>query len=202
MNLLSYNLADVKAPEIRSGLASLPSPGGFSEAGAHIIRAIHAIPALFEGVDLGNIVIYLGRAAATPPHVVGRFREHESNKGHEYGAMLLKAPTKVVLKWEAAAIRLLHGIMRRGALCVQNLAIDERGPEPAHPESIIYMTWKVVAWRDVRVATRYDIQRIAEDAAQHYGNDRLESEFLMALDPLSRPRRDLADIEWHHAHMV
>lgn len=196
----AYNLPEVSSGHIEDGLASALLCRRFHEAGRHVIRSIHGIPRLFEGVSLGSLEVYLGRSGATPKHVKSRFRDHLDEKRHEFGMILVVGDTENIVTWEGIANHILLRLKDRGLLCVANLAAGGHGNVPECRYSCIYMTWRVARKKQVAVATRRDIVDISEEIADDYGVRSLEESLTVAMDSLSRPSRDYADLIWHREH--
>lgn len=199
-SLLAFDLDTVTRQHIRDGIDAAPAYQQFSAAVKHVIRSIHAIPALFAGLARGEIEVYLGRAGGTEDHVAGRFRSHYQNKEHEHGVVLFEGATADVISWEGSSNRILRGLARRGMLCVANILAGENGPTPSTRNSVVYMTWKEIG--RVRVGTPgvYDIEDIADEVAASTHENRPAKQIATALAPIVYPNSELADMNWHRAH--
>lgn len=200
MSLLAFNLPEVLADHVGDGLKAAPFFTRFSDAGQHVIRSIHAIPKLFGDVERGEVEVYLGRAGATTKHVMNRFRDHRGSKDHEFGMVLFVGATDDVASWEGTANRILMGLMARGQLCVANAVAGSQGRRPDESESCVYLTWRLGPPREVGTAKKPHIISIAEEVADARSETRSASQLRTALDPLSRPERDFAAVDWHEAH--
>jgi hypothetical protein len=200
MSLLAFNLPEVLADHVGDGLEAAPFFTRFSDAGQHVIRSIHAIPKLFGDVERGEVEVYLGRAGATSKHVMNRFRDHRGSKDHDFGMVLFVGATDDVVSWEGTANRILMGLMARGQLCVANAVAGSQGRRPDEAESCVYLTWRLGPLREVGTAKKRHIISIAEDVADARSETRSASQLVTALDPLSRPTRDYAEVDWHRAH--
>lgn len=107
----------------------------------HTIRVIHGIPGVHDTLKLDDLDVYLGRS--TPRNVVSRWREHQKEKRHLYGAVLFSCSATISLKLEKLALKLLDQLRRRKSLCVgmANAIHDSRGNRPGEDTGVIYLTW-------------------------------------------------------------
>ena len=186
---------------LSNGLCQAPSHSRFVPAARHIICAIHSIPDLFENVERGDLELYVGRAAATPGHVYNRFRDHHtSEKGHQFGMVVLRCETRVVALWEGVANRAIKLLQHRRQLCVANVSAHGGGSMPAHEESSIYITWKLLRrTMPTRVTTRRDVVDIADEIAeQEPGVARRDLQG--ALVALASPERERTEVAWDEGH--
>ena len=168
----------------------------FADMGKHVIRTIHAVPQLHD-TDGSKIELYLGRSGATPSHVYGRFSSHVDTKEHHGGTVVALCPTSKVTLWEGAAVRVLNQLRRRGKLCVANVACHGGGALPNTRDSIIYLTWMELGRRQrLSPITRNDIDVVSRDVAEAIGGEISEDSLSRALDPVTRPVLERADLEW------
>jgi hypothetical protein len=123
-------------------------PAKFSKAGRHVMEVIHGIPMLFEDVNLGEVVIYIGRSFFNPSApsqgVYQRFKNHLAERGHEYGIVALSCETDIVPLWEKAAIKTIAKLKEKNKLCVSDIVNQKKdlaGPYASYHESVIYITW-------------------------------------------------------------
>lgn len=109
----------------------------FADAAEALLRTIHSLPTLYPRATLSQLSLYLGRAGATPEHLLARWRDHASpeERGHDYAVVLFRASTPDILHWERLANRALLLLAARDRLLVANIAADGRGPAPATPTS-------------------------------------------------------------------
>lgn len=199
-SLQAFNLKSVRSTHIEDGISAAPFYRRFSSAAQHVIRSIHAIVTLFKDVVLGEVEVYLGRAGGTPEHVLARFREHRTVRGHEYGVVLFVGDTDDVIGWEGTCNRLLKRLETGGHLCVANVYAGENGPAPSTPESVVYMTWRFVRRKSVTKPTPRQIEDIAVDVAESRSEERSADQLMTAMAPLVRPSTDFADMRWHPDH--
>lgn len=199
--LLAFNLDSVRSAHIRDGIAAAPFYRRFSAAGQHVIRSIHAIPKkLYRDIVLGDIEVYLGRAGGTPEHVLGRYREHFNERSHDFGVVLLSGATDDVISWEGTCNRMIKRLAAGEHLCVANLVAGENGPAPKTAEAFVYMTWRFIKRKRVGKPTPTEIENIADDIADSNREVRTADQLMTAMDPLSRPSTDHAEMRWHDDH--
>ena len=198
--LLAFNLDSVRSTHISDGIDAAPSYRRFSAAGRHVIRSIHAIPTLHEDVVLGDIEVYLGRAGGTPEHVLGRYRSHYNARIHDFGVVLFSGNTADVISWEGTCNRLIKRLADGNHLCVANLVAGENGPAPKTDKAFVYLTWRLINRKRVGKPTPTEIENIADAVADHAREVRTADQLMTAMDPLSRPSTDYADMRWHDDH--
>lgn len=198
--LLAFDLDLVTRSHVRDGIDSAPRYQRFGDAVKHVIRSIHAIPNLFDDLEMGQIELYLGRAGALEPLVAGRFGTHYREREHEHGVVLLEGDTADVISWEGSANRILRGLKRRGLLCVANITAGENGPTPSTRTSVVYMTWRRIAGVSVDKPSAADVAEIAEEVSASRYEVRPAKQIATAMAPITRPRTDYADIVWHDEH--
>lgn len=108
------------------------------------IRAIHGLPDALEADGLKQLVVYLGRAGATPEHLWKRWeaRHEEFDTAPSTHAMVVaRASTALVRneRWEEAGVRIIKALDRHKALCVANAYIGSTGRWPRTRETVIYL---------------------------------------------------------------
>jgi hypothetical protein len=199
-SLLAFNLDSVQGAHISDGMSAAPFYRRFSAAGQHVIKSIHAIPRLYRDIVLGDIEVYLGRAGGTPEHVLGRYRAHYNKRNHTFGVVLFSGDTDDVISWEGTCNRLIKRLADGNHLCVANLVAGENGPAPSTDEAFVYMTWRFIDRRRVGKPTPTEIESIADAVADHAREERTADQLMTAMDPLSRPSTDYADMRWHDDH--
>lgn len=194
-SLLAFNLDSVQGAHVSDGIAAAPSYRRFSAAGQHVIRSIHALPKLYEDAALGDIEVYLGRAGGTPEHVLSRYRNHFNKRSHAFGVVLFSGATADVISWEGTCNRLIKRLDAGKHLCVANLVAGENGPAPSTDRAFVYMTWRLLTRRKrVGKPTPTEIEHIADAVADHASEARTADQLLTAMDPLSRPLTEYADM--------
>ena len=193
---------DYCGPELEEGIGRAPLYERFADAGKHVVRTIHSLPKMWDDSPLERVEVYIGRAAATAKHIKARWEDHLGNKGHEHGAIVLRCTTSVVSHWETAAVRAIKGLESRGRLCVRNASASGHGALPSTNESVIYITWKVGGRsRAISLADKRMVDDVASEVAEHTTHLGINVESMRrALDPITRPVHERADMEWHPAH--
>jgi hypothetical protein len=140
----AYRLAEVTEDFIQQGINTAPQYGrNVASAIRHTIRVIHGLPQLYNTLELKDLNIYLGRAAASPRHVLTRWKFHQKKRTHKWGTILFTCRTDRAIELEGIAIKVLCRFKKHGALCVgqANAGHDGRGGKAANGLSVIYMTW-------------------------------------------------------------
>ncbi len=204
--LLAYDIRQLErnpdyAPdELEDGLGAAPYYERFADAGKLVIRTIHSIPHLWEDWSLGEVEVYLGRAGATPQHVLNRWSSHRTGKGHQHGVVIVECDTNVVEAWERGANRIIRRLRDDGRLCVKNAAASGQGALPRVDTSCIYVTWKRTREVALEPADRRYLEDVAHEAAAHLRPEITLDQVRRAIDPLSRPQRDRAELVWHMNH--
>jgi hypothetical protein len=195
---------DYYGPELEAGIARTRFYERFADVGKHVVRVIHALPKMWDDSALDSIEVYIGRAAATAKHIKARWEEHLDHKSHEHGAIVLRCSTDVVSHWETAAVRAIKGLESRGRLCVRNAIASGHGALPSTKESVIYITWKTGGRaRQINLADKRMVDEVARDVAEHTTRLGINVDSMRrALDPITRPVHERADMEWHPAHSV
>ena len=111
----------------------------------HAIATVHTIvPSLFRGYDQSELVIYFGRAGATPDNVINRWKSSLHNRNHRYGVILGKCLTSEIRDLEADVLKIFNVIDSNNGLCIkrlENLSMGSNGQLPNSRESILYLTW-------------------------------------------------------------
>jgi hypothetical protein len=184
--------------DLFEALGRAPERRRFSLAAKDVIRAIHAVPTLFDDCGLDEVEVYIGRAGATPRHVFNRWKIHRQEKEHQYGIVILRCETGVVDRWEGAAANLVKRLETHGRLCVRNASARGQGGLPDTPLSCIYITWRTGPTRELHPCDRRTLEQVASDLAADL--DMRREQLLEALDPLTRPLRDVADVGWQFLH--
>ncbi len=204
--LLAFNLArlgrnpDYASDEIAEGLATAPRYERFADAAKSIILAIHAIPRLREDTSLGQVEVYVGRAGATPRHILNRWKTHREEKKHQHGLVAIECPTHVVELWERAAIRVVNKLRNDGRLCVKNASSSSQGQLPGEEYSCIYVTWKKSTEIELEPSSRAYVEEVASEVAGQLRPELTRDQVLRAIDPISRPMREFANVAWHEKH--
>jgi hypothetical protein len=144
-------------------LTTRPFYTRFARSLETLFHTISSIPSLYTRADLSQLSFYLGRAGATPGHLVDRWKAHahESERGHDVGLVLFRASTPRILAWERLANRALLHLADHARLRVANLAPDGRGPAPSTPHSCLYLTWELCPPRPLVAARSADAPALA-----------------------------------------
>jgi len=194
---------DYFGPELDEGIGRAKFYERFADAGKHVVRVIHSLPKMRDDTPLDRIEVYIGRAAATPKHIRARWQEHLDHKSHEHGAIILRCDTDVVSHWETAAVRAIKGLESRGRLCVRNASASGHGALPSTKESVIYITWKTGGRaREITIADKRMVDEVAREVADYTTDLGINVDSMRrALDPVTRPVQERADVEWHPAHV-
>lgn len=206
--ILAYDIAklsrnpDFREAALEEGLDAANSCVRFADAGKRVIRAIHALPTLWDDKpSLAEVEVYIGRSGATPGHVYNRWKSHFESKGHRHGMVVLTCDTDVVGLWESAAVRTLKGLHRRRRLCVKNASATGEGKLPELKASCIYLTWAMRAPGRVEPAERNMLDELADEVADEINHEAITLQHMRrALDPLTRPVHERADVMWHPDH--
>ncbi|PQJ97313.1 hypothetical protein [Chromatium okenii] len=208
MQIYALDLEDLKPTDISEAVNKCHRPKKFSDAGSHIMEVIHSLPNLFNGVDLGEVVIYIGRSFFNPDKpkagVYGRFMEHFRIKGHHYSVIALRCDTKVVPLWERAAIRIISKLKQKKRLCVSdivNIAQCQAGALPAYKESVIYITWTHGKKTPIQHLNTKEINLVSNEIYEDLNNEipRIQiSDVLSATTDVSQ----CVEIVWHPRYQI
>jgi len=196
-----FDLAPRVANPLRRALEEAPLFQRLADAGKHLVRTIHGTIELYADTVPGDFDFYLGRCGATPSHLFQRFESHAINRDHIAGTVAIRCSTEIVETWETAAIRVLQGLRNRNRLCVANILCHGGGRLPATEYSAIYLTWRLLPKSaDVRPAIRRDVDLIADEVSYRMAGDVSRDCIARALDPITRPVRERADLAWARGH--
>jgi hypothetical protein len=125
----------------RAPIFDLDSLQNFKRLLAHSIGAVHAVcMKLHQPSWRDQLVVYYGRSTDDAQNVLGRWK----SRGHRFGLVLGKVPTKEVHDAESDAIKLFSLIDQNDGLCIKkfdNLAKGGNGPLPSSKWSTLYLTW-------------------------------------------------------------
>lgn len=181
--------------QLEVALAAAPAFARFAPAAKRAIRVIHGLPTLFRGRSLRDIQVYIGRTAARPGSLRGRWNAHAAGKRHQFGTVLFTCATGSVQSWERAANRLIKRLERRGALCVANATAGGQGPLPAHETSCIYLTWTFVRRQACAPIARHELAALLAEVRIAGPNEPSVDSWARALVPLPDPR-DRVRLRW------
>jgi hypothetical protein len=180
------------------GLNAAPARERFTLAGQEIIKTIHTIAVLHEDHALDQVEVYIGRAGASPRHVLNRWRGHYQTKKHRHGVIVLQSATEKIARWEDGAVKVLKRLDHHGRLCVKNASASGQGALPDEPQSCIYITWRRTTPRNLETCDKRTVENVAAEVAEETDlpRDQLEA----ALAPLTSPQRARAYVVWHPDH--
>jgi hypothetical protein len=197
----SYELKPRLAAELDGMIDAAPFFARIGDAGQRLIRVLHSVPNLYDGVSRKHLEFYLGRAGATPQNVFGRFRYHAGHREHEAGIVVLRCATEKVTLWEGVAVRMIKMLQARGRLCVANVATSGAGRLPQSEESVIYLTWRVrERAAHVQPPTRADVKAVTADVVEATNGGVTMPTIDRVADLLSRPMLEQTDIDWAPRH--
>ena len=194
-----YALAPEVECALQQAIDELKLYTRFAEAGRQVIKAIHSIPDLYEGVERGHLEFYIGRCKASTSNVFNRFRYRARRCDHEFGTILFRCANSVVSKWEGAAIKIIKSLCKKGKLCVANVSYSGgRSPSPKSKESVIYLTWRVLPRKKmISPPVRRDIEVVANMVSKNFYTGISKQTIRNAINLISQPKRATIDISWH-----
>jgi hypothetical protein len=133
------------------------------------IRVIHGLADLHRDLPLENVDVYIGKAVADDEHVIARWKQHATKRGHRYGLILFTCDADSAKKLEAVAIRVLRRLKEQHRLCVgaANVSETSGGRPSANEHTAIYMTWTVVDRPSIYIRPTV---AIIDDVAARVGN--------------------------------
>jgi hypothetical protein len=118
--------------ELEAHIAGLSRATVRREAFRALISAVH---------KASKYEIYVGRAGASPRHLLARFQDHQANRGARWIHPVLRVSTQQLRAedWEKHAIRWVRGQEQAGRLCCNNSVADSRGNWPDTEDCLIYL---------------------------------------------------------------
>jgi hypothetical protein len=200
-NLLAYDIGrlernpDYSEVELAAGLERAPERRRASEALNDIVLAMLAVPGLHESCELDGVELYLGRAGATPKHVLGRLK---AQRDHKHGMVVLTCATDDVEGFEGDIVKVLTCLSSYRRLRLKNASANGQGRLPDVAKSCLYLTWRTTAKREMLPRDRHILEVVASDAATKTKIKR--DQILLGLEPLTKARQAVAGVEWHRMH--
>ena len=149
-----------------------------------VIRAIHGLPDVLE-VDLQQIEVYVGRAAATVQQLRNRWwtRMESFDYAPSTHAMVVTVtPTDRLRtqRWERAAQLIVNHLQKNDALCCSNAILGQSGRWPDAEDSFIYLVARKRKGPPGREVSDQQVKAAVADLVIAADEERFPSEVVIA----------------------